>query len=133
MTNEALREHTTSIGFNLTLSKSMINLLVLLHHHKGDANAIHDAGYIYHPVLRTWTASVRSLKERGLITHKMVKDAKGYNVNALFRPTRAGSLVVSLLKEAGIYQERLEELQRSVEDGTYQGRQLIIVPRYKAG
>jgi len=133
MTNEALREHVTNIGFNLTLSKSMINLLVLLHHHRGDANTIHEGGYRYHPVMRTWTATIRSLKERGLITHEIVRDAKGYNVNALFKPTRAGSLVISLLKEAGIYQERLEELQRSVESGIYQGRQFAIVPSLQAG
>lgn len=35
MSNQALRDHVTSIGFSLTLSKSMIETVILLDHFKG--------------------------------------------------------------------------------------------------
>jgi hypothetical protein len=110
--NEIFRTYTTSVGFALTLTKLQIDLLILYHHFKGfdgahrlvssdDNGAIAYRRSEIRAQTRTlsshWISTSASLDGRGLTTpnHKL---------------TKAGRLVVALLKEAGIYQERLEML-----------------------
>lgn len=112
--NSALREHVTSIGFSMTLSKRQIDLLVALHHFKGNFHQL--INWEHAPVAnmggdraeyarrrKFFSHSVPSgqaLEHRGLISH----DIERWDI------TKAGHLVVALLKEAGIYQERLSEI-----------------------
>ncbi|WP_131823229.1 hypothetical protein [Mycobacteroides chelonae] len=91
--NEALREHVTSIGFALTLSKAQIELLVVLHHFKGYNGACR-AGY--RP--SHFVSTIRSLERRGLTENT-------YPAGNL---TKAGALVCEILREAGLYDEVLE-------------------------
>jgi hypothetical protein len=127
MTNEALREHVTSIGFSLTLSKRMIDTLVALDHFKGDFHALtqweDDAGV--DTVERTrrrvlfshYVVTYRSLESRGLVVRKNVylhKDPKCFHLDqqkSRHSLTKAGKLMVGLLKEAGLYDERLAEME----------------------
>jgi hypothetical protein len=110
--NEALREHTTSIGFSLTLTKAQISALVLCHHTKGEMP--HNT-----PAVKNFVVTMGCLRDRGLITwatpiyHKTRMGLNGAPVITgwkPFRTTKAGTLVVNLLKEAGIYQERLADM-----------------------
>jgi len=110
--NEGLREHVTRIGFDLSLSRPQIDLLVLLHHFKG-AKKLTDSGLKNHPQrpppgappawrgYPNWITTTRCLRSRGLIGEF---GSDGY------KPTKAGNLVCALLKEAGMYQERLAAL-----------------------
>lgn len=120
MTNTALREHVTSIGFALTLSKAMIDLLVTLDHFDGNFSKMAEwEGKTGVRHFGSYIATSRALEERGLMTrvHKYVYRGVGrhrqrYNDIEASRHklTRAGKLTVSLLKEAGLYQERFTEL-----------------------
>ncbi|MBM4489710.1 hypothetical protein GS471_17085 [Rhodococcus hoagii] len=88
--NEALREYTTSIGFNLTLSKRQIELLVLMDYFEGHSGLSRAGRSPSH-----YVTTMRSLERRGLTSGFV-------NIN------KAGHLVCSLLKEAGIYQDVLD-------------------------
>lgn len=117
--NNALREHVTSVGFNLTLSKRMIDVLVCLDHFKGDYGAMTNweraGGLTRMRQFGSYITTVRALEARGLV----VRDIKYQNglldrERSRHRLTRAGKLTVSLLREAGIYQERFDELRLGV-------------------
>lgn len=115
MTNEALRSHVTSIGFALTLSKNMIDTLVALDHFKGDFGAFvaweYAGGKTRQKQFSHYVTTFRSLESRGLVraVHKY-KDGYRDIEKSRHQLTRAGKLVISLLKEAGLYQDRLTEL-----------------------
>lgn len=109
--NELLREHVTSTAFSLTLSKRQIDLLVALHHFKGDyhqliqweyqGNSIGNDVYQFRRKLFSHTVPTGwSLMRRGLIN----KEDKSWKL------TKAGHIVTALLKEAGIYQDRLQDM-----------------------
>lgn len=109
MTNAALREHVTSIAFNLTLSKRQLNLLVALHHFKGYPDGGFRRMETSNPGWRFtyfphFISTRRALVDRGLIRTETEDEPTGLYC------TRAGELVAELLQEAGIYQERLVEL-----------------------
>lgn len=104
--NEALREHTTSIGFQLTLSKAQIGMLCTVHYFKGwrsgfalditnGNDPVHKVAYF-----PQFISTCRALTERGL----MERADYGWKL------TKAGTLVINLLKEAGIYQERIKDM-----------------------
>lgn len=92
--NELLREHVTSIGFALTLSKRQIELLSLLHYYGGYDKMAAESHRRPH-----FITTVRSLMARGLVEHPN---------NFGFKVSKAGVLVADLLAEAGLYQEALE-------------------------
>lgn len=111
MTNAILREHVTSIGFSLTLSKMQIETLVLMHYH-GEWNKFwahkEKSGF-----LKNYCTTARALGDRGLIR----RSGPGipYQECELcddrfcgHQLTKAGVLAAELLKEAGIYQDVLE-------------------------
>lgn len=91
--NETLRNYVTSVGFSLTLSKPQIELLVLLDHF-GSHNALFNAGLS--PSM--YVTTIRALDHRGLTDFR--------SRQAIL--TKAGSLAVELLREAGMYSEVLE-------------------------
>lgn len=135
MTNEALRQHVTRVGFDLTLAKSAIAALVSI-----DQVLKHDRDRLAVEAPRTgpharahalFATGTRALIERGLLRHQMpktpanrayVQDADGtahfYWDPGTFRITRAGRLVIGLLHETGIYDEYARHLQIRGEEKT---------------
>jgi len=110
MINEPLREHVTSIGFALTLTKTQIYLLVILHYSKGFKGTCRNgltASRTYGN--RFCVPAMIALERRGLVTRiPCTKNERGYNnLDGDVVLTKAGHLTVQLLKEAGIYQDTL--------------------------
>ena len=100
--NDALREHVTSIGFALTLSKRQIDLLCVLHHFK-DLSRFHDWEHGDRSRVKHFAhcvTTVRALSARGLVSP----------IPGNWSLTKAGHLTVALLKECGIYQDRMADL-----------------------
>lgn len=113
--NAALREHTTSIAFQLTLSKSMIALLVIVHYFKGDVKKVLHSSKSSH-----FVTSMRCLRDRGLLKENIPVYSKtrisfggGPIIERCkpYRLTKAGTLVIGLLKEAGLYQDVVSGLK----------------------
>ncbi len=113
-TNLALREYTTSVGFNMMLSKRQIDLLVGLHFQKGRHNLFE---WEYLPRGDTPEALMERYRRRMVFSHS-ITSMRALKTRGLLRAqagedwslTKAGHLMVALLKEAGIYQERVKEL-----------------------
>lgn len=127
MSNDALRAHLTRIGFDLSLAKSHVAALVFLN----EVGARRwDFAAVNAPRLRVsgygrahsnFGLGSRGLQERGLITHdwsegedlqRHTQDADGtwHLYSKRWTITKAGRLVVDLLKEAGIYQDFARDL-----------------------
>jgi hypothetical protein len=119
-TNEALRAHVTRVGFDLTLGKSHIATLVWIDQmlkHRRHIRTVPSGPYRH--AFANSAVGGHGLEDRGLIEHTM-PDYKGwrakgrssdsYPVHRIWRITKAGRLVIALLKEAGVYQEYLEAL-----------------------
>lgn len=111
--NELLREHVLRTGFSLTLAKTQIAALVELHaaisretwFRTGELSPTWRA---FHA---SWVSGVSGLERRGLVRHVYHQNAAEYAGRPMEMPvskswqfTRAGELVIELLKEAGIYQ-----------------------------
>lgn len=109
MSNQALRDHVTSIGFSLTLSKSMIETVILLDHFKG-WNSFHSKTR-HLASQRNYVVTAQSLIRRGLMRDHGPGTRAPCDVCELdfcdHRLTRAGVLAARLLEEAGIYDEVL--------------------------
>lgn len=109
--NEDLRAHVTGTAFNLTLGKTHIAALVYLD------ESIRQRAYIRtlggRNVLSTFIPAIDGLKHRGLVTHQWrerPKDRTKDHLGRYYTITKAGRLVIGLLKEAGIWQEYLDTL-----------------------
>ena len=99
--NERFAAHVTSTAFHLSLSRSMIVSLVAIHNQRKPGefgNALRFAG-----LRDTAVDTNRRLADRGLI---VAPDPK---FPGLYEITSAGSLVVELLKEAGLVQDTAKE------------------------
>lgn len=94
--NEQLRAYATSVGFALTLSKSQIELLVLL-----DRFTSYDGMCRAGEHVSTFVMTFRALEARGL-AHG------GRGTGNPIRLTKAGELTCDLLAEAGIYSDVLD-------------------------
>lgn len=105
-TNVALREYVTNVGFQLTLSKLMIDMLVALDHFKGFTP---EFSKHFDNKLPHFVSTGKALAERGLIYYTYPGAGKKAPKNQLTL-TKAGRLTLSLLKEAGLYQERVKEM-----------------------
>lgn len=107
VTNDRLREHVTSVGFSLTLSKNMIETLVLMDHF-GGFNRFHRAT-TDRPIGSHYVTTAHALIRRGLF-----RDRDCGRCELCDKPccdhklTKAGELVSGLLKESGIYQDVLD-------------------------
>lgn len=109
--NLALREYVTSVGFSLQLSKKQIDWLIAIHHFRGDFTALVKWEYATQKsdpaefMRRTRMFSHSVVSTRSLVGRGLLPAEPGE-----WHLTKAGHLTVALLKEAGIYQERLKEM-----------------------
>lgn len=110
MTNMSLREHVTSIGFSIALSKNQIDTLVAMHYSGGFDK--------FHKTFRDRISGNYCTTAHALIRRGLMRDhGPGVRYVACelcdepycfdHQLTRAGVLVAELLTEAGIYQEVL--------------------------
>lgn len=111
--NSDLREYATNIGFNMTLTKTQVRLLVILNHFGGFVawvqNGLYGGDYV---------SPFRALERRGLVMVRECKCKKPYKQVPRHGPrctrdhvlTRAGELMIELLKEAGVYQDTIKLL-----------------------
>jgi hypothetical protein len=93
VTNWSFRDYVTRIGFQVTLSHTQIDYLVCVAENISVSRVPEQIHFI---------ATGRALHRRGLVTEHMVIGNRNGTVL-----TRAGELVVELLKESGIYAEVL--------------------------
>ena len=96
--NEALREHVTRVGFNLTLGKTHVQTLVVLDIALKANRHWHDRGR------NLFVPAVQGLERRGLVEHTYPSKS-GLPVRRIWRITKAGRFVLGLLKESGLYDE----------------------------
>lgn len=96
--NETFREHVTSVGFALILTKRQLEMLVLLHHFEGFKGA-HEFVDRRKALSRCWVSTARGLQMRGLLPE-----------GNQWELTEAGKLIIGLLKEADIYKDTLDRL-----------------------
>lgn len=118
--NQALRDHVTSAKFVLTLGPTHIANLVQierrLRHNKTLEEEIKAGTFLKndppegHPLRRTFRLpGFPGLVARGLVTHRMPTDHK-WRPSDIWTITPAGWAVITLLVEAGIWQEYSDAL-----------------------
>lgn len=110
MSNEVLRQHVTSIGFSLTLSKSQIDTLVLMDHFGGYGKFFDKTNRV--GVARNYVMSANALTRRGLFRKELYEGGVSTcelctNKFCDHKLTKAGQLTAAILKEAGIYEDVL--------------------------
>lgn len=111
--NEALRDHVTNVGFNLSLTKNQIAALVWLDVMSGAERSVGSRS------ASNWVTSIQGCMRRGLVTHhyddvewqRMQHDEfMALPIGHFFKITDAGKAVLFLLHEAGLYQEHYARL-----------------------
>lgn len=105
--NEALRQHVTRVGFDLTLGKTHVAALVYLDFCTRNRTTLNTAG-IGRNIFSWFVPGIRGCGDRGLVVHHYDAEAsnkKGDHLGKHYTITPAGKLVIGLLKEAGIWQE----------------------------
>lgn len=112
--NEALRDHVTNVGFNLSLTKNQIASLVWLDVVKDLTEYRRTGGA---PL--SWWAGMQGCKRRGLVIHhydaaeqdRLSDDERRVQpLGHFYTITDAGKAVLFLLHEAGLYQEHYARL-----------------------
>jgi hypothetical protein len=138
--NEALRAHVTSAKFVLTLGASHIAALArivadladnrsteeMIRDHRAHTRPLRDVDPpVGHPLRSAFRApGMGGLITRGLVTHTMPYPRKGRTDTTDWRPsdiwhiTEAGHAVITLLREAGIWQEYAGALAPAVAVAT---------------
>ena len=91
--NKSFANYTTSLAFNMSLSKNMVIALAAI---AGYADRYDKKTYIALGSYDTAVTSARCLKDRGLV-YSYDPEKPG-----LYKLTKAGELVIELLKEAGL-------------------------------
>lgn len=136
--NEELRAHVTRVGFDLTLGKTHIAALVWLEELRAvgwDAGKLADTRIsnnrqAHRLGFSHFVIGMRGLEDRGLLTHdvqtreQQIAWSRKHPVRRLdngsltvphnprvWKLTKAGRAVVSLLKESGIYDEYADVLR----------------------
>lgn len=117
--NDLLRAHVTRVGFDLSMGKTHIAALVYLNECLRQKRYIpHNRTTVLDPgryrAFSHFASGIGGCCERGLVLHHYRADKKGKNdgLKWHYTITRAGRLVIDLLKEAGIYQEYADALPR---------------------
>lgn len=117
MTNDLLRAHVTSTAFVLSLGKTHIAALVHLEEALAADLSVNDhitaarngqAPAPKPPHLGNFTTGASGLIARGLVTHAYVPprtDISDKPFSTFWQITKAGRLVLELLREAGVWQE----------------------------
>lgn len=121
--NTALRQWARGIQFNVAMGRRQVFCLV--HAHLSQEMIGEGVGED-HRHLRNWVTSAHCLQDRGLLNCHVWKNDQlrrrstsdnpqitRPKYKELWEVTRAGELVVGLLKEAGIYDEVKAELEES--------------------
>lgn len=98
--NAALREHVTSVGFNLSLGKTHVATLVALDKMLA-ANRHVDTRTRN---LRMFVPAVDGLVRRGLVIYTYPTQ-RNPPVRTVWKISSAGRHVIALLKESGLYEE----------------------------
>lgn len=108
--NEALRAHVSRVRFDLSLAKSHVAALVYVDVMIRTSRAQGRGAYInsrhatdHARAFSHFTTGTRGLIERGLIEHSYQGPHKPFHRH--YRITRAGRLVIGLLREAGMWAE----------------------------
>lgn len=108
-TNEPLRAHVTRVGFDLTLGRSHIAALVYLNeslNHGGDYHyRFADIAPDKRRLFNLWAPGIGGCITRGLVLHHYDERHRDEGLGWHYTLTRAGSLVVDLLRECGLYDE----------------------------
>lgn len=122
--NEALRAHVTRVGFDMSLGKTHIASLVYLNECLAQRRYIasHHASGPLAKAFSWFATGMHGCEDRGLVVHhyqstrdlppKERVQAERQGLKRHYTITKAGRLVINLLKEAGIYQEYAEALPR---------------------
>lgn len=124
--NQALREHVTRVGFNLTLGKTHIAALVLINEYWARDIEYHAHGAPW----SSWITGVGGLQTRGLAWHQF-HDTRGIPADKRPLPseyygiTTAGQYVIGLLAEAGIWQDYLDLIERHKKIGMFVVRENV--------
>jgi len=92
--NQELREYVTRVGFSISLSKAQIEHLVFMH-------VTREAKVRWLTASSSMISTSAALQRRGLIEHRddSASAPRGWYLS------KAGELVVGLLKESGIYED----------------------------
>lgn len=106
--NEQLRQHVTRVGFDLTLGKTHVAALVMLDVSIRSKQWMSSRG----PMFRMLVPALHGLEDRGLVVHHYDDrySSRG-RLHAKDEPrrhftiTKAGRLVIGLLKESGVWDE----------------------------
>lgn len=113
--NDALRDHVTRVGFDLSLGKTHVAALVYLDQCIKQDRYI-PANKAESPAFRrmfSWFSSgIRGCCDRGLVVHHWSPGDKNKGLRYHYTITTAGQYVIGLLAEAGIYQEFADALPR---------------------
>lgn len=110
--NGALRAHVTRVGFDLTLGKTHIAALVYLNESIRQRRYIRTGGDQRRFGFSHFATGIHGCEDRGLVIHHWRPEKKNEGLKWHYTITKAGKLVISLLQEAGIYQEYADALPR---------------------
>ncbi len=105
--NEALRAHVTRVGFDLTLGRTHIAALVYLNESNERGTYI-NTNKVSGPFGRAFShfiSGIRGCEDRGLTFHSYDPAQKDTHTGNHYTITRAGELVIELLRESGLYAE----------------------------
>lgn len=114
--NGALRQWARGISFTIAMGRRQVYTLIQLHlsaERKYGSMMVGDR----HRDTRHFVTSMHCLQDRGLVIAHVWKSEKLrlraglHTYSDLYQLTRAGELVIELLKEAGIYEEARAELE----------------------
>lgn len=117
-TNTALRQWARGVSFTIAMGRRQVFTLVCLHL---SAERPMSMGLLggRHRHMSNLITSAHCLDERGLLiphvwrSEQIRREAATHKYGDLWQLTRAGELVIELLKEAGIYAEVQGELEAS--------------------
>lgn len=99
-----LRDSVLKFGFNLHLSRAMLEFLCAVADNVRWDRALNS--HLHEP--DNWIATEIALTRRGLIERKPAKDLESGTYRQYCRLTPAGECVVTLAKQAGIFVEACE-------------------------
>lgn len=95
----AFVNYTQSVAFNMTLSRSMVEMLGLI---RDERASTADSGVRTPYTNSHFVPVVRRLEARGLVWHDYIEPMRAPKGHQYFKLTRAGELMAELLVEAGL-------------------------------
>lgn len=121
-TNEALRQWARGISFTIAMGRRQVFTLISLHisaERKWATGITHGLVGNQHRHMNSFVVSTNCLVDRGLVNAHIWHSEKlrleshtgCHPVRKFWQLTRAGELVIELLKEAGIYDKVRAELE----------------------